>query len=104
MWFVLLSATPTHVVNSIQYSFVNVAVVLRSWLTAYVGRCRYDGFLETETQLFRECLVGDADADTTILSNQVWCKIDCAIQNQCGWLCLYGRLFSEFSGKVTVFL
>ena len=85
---VLLTACPAHIVDGLKDAGIDVAIVLGGRLSADVGRGRNDGLLETEAELMREGLVGDADADGTVVGNEIGCQVNGSVENQRGGLVL----------------
>ena len=85
MRFMFLTTRPTDIVDRLQDTRINVAVILCSRFTTDIGRGRDNGLLETIAEFLRERLVGNANAYAAILGNEVLCQIDGTIKNErCG--------------------
>ena len=82
----LLPACPTDVIYSLQYAWVDVAVVLRGRFAADIGGGRYQRLLETIAELFGKGLLRDADAQTAVLGNEVRSEVDGTVEDDGGGL------------------
>lgn len=76
MRLMFLAAGEADVVNSAEDVFGDVAEVLWSRFATDVRTRAHQSLLETEAEFLRERFLGDADANTAILSDEVLCQVN----------------------------
>ena len=87
MGLVLLTTRPADIVDGLQDTGIDIAIILGRRFTTDVCRGRDEGLLETIAEFLRKGFIGDANTDTTIFGNKVLCQIDGAVENQCRGFC-----------------